>query len=52
MTKEGDFIHMALMEYVKPINHHNSLMSNAWKKPMKEELIAIERNDTWELIVK
>lgn len=41
---------MTLMADVDPINHHEDLMNKEWKKAMKEELTAIERNYTWELI--
>lgn len=38
VTKECDLVHMALMAYVDPINHHEDLMNKEWKNAMKEEL--------------
>lgn len=41
---------MAPIGDVEPINHHEALMSTIRKKAMKEELVVIEMNDTWEMI--
>lgn len=44
VTKDGDFVHFALLADVEPINHHETL-----KNALMEELEAIERNHTWGL---
>lgn len=41
---------MALMADVESIKHLEALMSKTWKKEMKEDIFAIEKNDIWELI--
>lgn len=50
VTEECDLVHMALMADVKSIKHLEALMSKTWKKEMKEDIFAIEKNDIWELI--
>lgn len=50
VTEECDLVHMALMADVESIKHLEALMSKTWKKEMKEDIFAIEKNDIWELI--
>lgn len=50
MTRECDLVHMALMADVESIKHLEALMSKTWKKEIKEDIVAIKKKDTWELI--
>lgn len=43
-------VHLELIADVEPTNHHEVVMRKTWELAMKEELAAIERNDTRELI--
>ena len=43
-----DFIY-ALLSVLVPKNTQEALMSREWKTVMDEEMVALERNSTWEL---
>ena len=44
-----DFIY-ALLSVPVPKNTQEALMSREWKAAMDEEMVALERNSTWELV--
>lgn len=47
---EGELIHFALLVAVEPLNHEEAMKDEKWVKAMKEELRAIENNETWVLV--
>ncbi|XP_050896665.1 uncharacterized protein LOC127103453 [Lathyrus oleraceus] len=50
VTPDGNLVHFALLIGVEPINYNEALKNKNWKATMIEELQAIERNNTWELV--
>ena len=50
VTPDGELVHFSLLASVEPINHNEALNIKQWKLAMVEELQAIERNNTWELV--
>lgn len=50
VTDEGDLVHLALFADCEPINHEEALNHEVWQNAMKEEMKAIEKNATWELV--
>ena len=50
ITSGGDLVHQALMADIEPILWREALNIREWKDAMKEELEAIEKNKTWELV--
>jgi hypothetical protein len=50
VTSNEELVHFALLAGAEPINYSEALKSNKWKLAMVEELEAIERNNTWELV--
>lgn len=47
---DGDLVHFALLAGVEPINYNKALKDKKWKASMVEELQAVKRNNTWELV--
>lgn len=41
VTEDGDLIHFSLLADAKPINHNETLKSEAWNNVMVEELTTI-----------
>ncbi|PNY18017.1 copia-type polyprotein [Trifolium pratense] len=50
VNEDGELVHFALLAGAEPINYLEALNDRKWKKAMEEELNAIERNQTWELV--
>lgn len=50
ITDDGELIHLALSAEAEPVTFHEAIKDNTWCEAMKEELRAIERNKTWELV--
>lgn len=50
VTPEGDLVHFALLADAEPIDHEEAMKEYVWKKAIMEELKAIERNHTQELV--
>jgi len=50
ITGTGDLVHQALMADTEPITWKEALKVREWRNAMKEELEAIEKNRTWELV--
>lgn len=50
VTKDGDLVYFALLADVEPINDNGALKNEAWKYAMTKELVAIKRNNTWQLV--
>ncbi|GAU34373.1 hypothetical protein TSUD_217130 [Trifolium subterraneum] len=50
VTEEGELVHFALLVGAEPINYLDALSNKKWKQAMKEELCAIEKNQTWEIV--
>lgn len=50
-TDEGDLVPLALFAVTEPVNFEDALKEKVWREAMVDELKAIERNQTWELIV-
>jgi hypothetical protein len=42
-------MHLALLSIIEPNNVEEARKDELWNKAMDEELIQIEKNDTWEL---
>lgn len=42
--------HFALFADCDPATFENAIKEAKWRKPMDEEITAIERSDTWELV--
>ncbi|RDX68216.1 hypothetical protein CR513_52816, partial [Mucuna pruriens] len=51
VTKEGDMMHLVLLAKTKLVSFAQAIREPEWKATMEEELRAIEKNHTWELIV-
>lgn len=50
ITHDGDLVHFALLADAEPLNFEEAVQEPVWKEAIVEELNAIERNQTWELI--
>ncbi|RDX89246.1 BEACH domain-containing protein C2, partial [Mucuna pruriens] len=50
VTEEGDMMHLALLAEIEPMSFDQAIRKLEWKAAMGEELKAIEKNHTWELI--
>lgn len=50
ISSDGDLVHMALLAYVEPVKWKQAIQEPEWNTAMKEEISAIERNHTWELV--
>lgn len=50
VTPDGELVHFALLAGFEPINYSEALENKQWKSAMVEELQAIERNNTWDLV--
>lgn len=50
VNSEGDLTHVALLIEAEPISYKEAMQDEKWINAMKEELSAIERNQTWELV--
>lgn len=50
VTEEGELVHFALLADAEPISHEEALQEHVWKNAMLEELNAIKKNNTWELV--
>ena len=50
ISDNGEMVHFAFMVDTKPIHWKQALDIIEWKAAMKEELDAIEKNRTWELV--
>ncbi|GAU50483.1 hypothetical protein TSUD_409690 [Trifolium subterraneum] len=44
---DGDLVHFALFVDSEPVSFEEAISSDVWKKAMKEEIEAIEKNNTW-----
>ncbi|KAK2440388.1 putative mitochondrial protein [Trifolium repens] len=51
VNEDGDLVHFALLAGAEPINYVDALTDKKWKQAMIEELSAIEKNQTWEMVV-
>lgn len=47
---DGELIHMTLLADVSPVSFDEAIVNKTWRKAMKEELVSIEKNETWELV--
>lgn len=47
---DGYLVHFSLLPNAEPINHNEALRNNEWKASIIEDLEAIDRNNTWELV--
>ncbi|CAJ2646460.1 unnamed protein product [Trifolium pratense] len=50
VNEDGDLVHFALLAGAEPVNHIEALNNMKWKQAMEEELCAIEKNHTWEIV--
>jgi hypothetical protein len=50
VTPDGELVHFTLLARVEPINYSESLNDKKLKSIMVEELQAIKRKNTWELV--
>ncbi|RDY14473.1 hypothetical protein CR513_00462, partial [Mucuna pruriens] len=50
VTEEGDMMHLALLGQTEPVSFEQAIREPKWKAAMEEELKAIEKNHTWELV--
>ena len=50
ISEEGELIHYALMADSEPLDLNEALKQSKWRLAMVDELKAIERNNTWELV--
>ncbi|MCI32538.1 retrovirus-related pol polyprotein from transposon tnt 1-94, partial [Trifolium medium] len=50
VNEDSDIVHFALLAGAEPINYIDALNDNKWKQAMIEELTAIEKNQTWEMV--
>lgn len=50
VSEEGELVHLAFLADAEPIDLDEALSSDVWKHAMREELKAIEKNATWELV--
>lgn len=50
VTNEGELIHFALLAESEPVNFEEAIHDQKWIKAMQDELQAIEKNQTWELV--
>ncbi|GAU35215.1 hypothetical protein TSUD_204910 [Trifolium subterraneum] len=47
INTDGDLVHFALFVDSEPVSFEEAISSDVWKKAMKEEIEAIEKNNTW-----
>ncbi|RDY01703.1 hypothetical protein CR513_14923, partial [Mucuna pruriens] len=52
VTKEGDIMCLALLAETEPMSFEQAIKELKWKTAMEEELKAIKKNHTWELLEK
>ena len=45
----GDLVHFAFLADSKPVRLANAIQHPKWQEAMNEELMAIEKNNTWQL---
>ncbi|PNX68424.1 retrovirus-related Pol polyprotein from transposon TNT 1-94, partial [Trifolium pratense] len=50
VDEDGDLVHFALLAGAEPINYLEAMSNLKWKQAMEEELCAIEKNQTWQLV--
>ena len=50
ITDEGEFMNIALMTTIEPVKFQDAIKEKVWSDAMNEEIRAIERNKTWELV--
>lgn len=48
--EDEELEHFALLADAEPINFTEAMKEKAWREAMKEEIKAIERNKTWDLV--
>lgn len=47
---EGDIIHFAMFANIDPSSYGEAAEKEVWRNAMKEEMVSIERNGTWDLV--
>lgn len=47
---EDPLIHFALYADCDPVSYEEAAQQSKWRKAMDDEIVAIEKNDTWELV--
>ena len=45
-------VHLSLLSQIEPNSLNEAKTDEYWVKPMKEELSQIDRNNTWELVLR
>ena len=50
VDEEGGLVHLAMFADCEPVRFEDAIKTDIWVNAMKEELNAIERNQTWELV--
>jgi hypothetical protein len=50
VTPDGDIVHLALFVDTEPISYAEASNHSEWREAMQDEIEAIERNHTWELV--
>jgi hypothetical protein len=50
VTPDGDIVHLALFVDTEPISYVEASNHHEWREAMQDEIEAIERNHTWELV--
>jgi hypothetical protein len=50
VTPDGDIVHLALFVDTEPISYVEASTHHEWREGMQDEIDAIERNHTWELV--
>jgi len=49
VNDNGDLVHFAFLADSKPVRLADAIQHPKWQEAMKEELMAIEKNNTWQL---
>lgn len=50
ISEDGELVHFSLMSEVEPVQFEEAMKEEVWIEAMKEELKAIKRNRTWDLV--
>nr|KYP48895.1 Retrovirus-related Pol polyprotein from transposon TNT 1-94 [Cajanus cajan] len=50
LLEEEDIVHMASVDSTNPICFEDAVKSTKWRQTMEDEIVAIEKNDTWKLV--
>ncbi|CAH9104519.1 unnamed protein product, partial [Cuscuta europaea] len=49
INNDGELVHLAFFGEIEPVKYEDAVNDSRWLDAMKEELSAIQRNNTWEL---